>query len=333
MGLFRRKKNKVKEAAKEQASVAAKSTATAADKAKKKKKAPFPPPPAAVSTPVPPPKVVKKLEPPPEIVEVTKKEERTSTADQKTTPVTENKKSAPPQKGKAVKMKPSWLARRQFFTKMADNAFVLIDSDNSGEVDEKELYSGMLLIHLKLGMYAGPAACKPVDHDRVVKVFHTMDVDGSGSLDKDEFREVMMILFSNVLLRVVVQWSMTLIIVPLVAGKILDGIAALWHLGVTSIQNLDERSVIFDAIELFVEDTRDKVYNAMPDAITTGYDKITDLLASVPPTVWETIPLTLLSCILSMLAVPWLIFNIDEFFAKHADKKKDEKEVVDPAEK
>ena len=43
---------------------------------------------------------------------------------------------------------------------MADTAFDLVDADKSGSVDEKELYSGLLLIHLKLGCYAGPAACK-----------------------------------------------------------------------------------------------------------------------------------------------------------------------------
>ena len=43
---------------------------------------------------------------------------------------------------------------------MADWAFDVIDTDQSGFVDEKELYSGLLLIHLKLGSFAGPAACK-----------------------------------------------------------------------------------------------------------------------------------------------------------------------------
>lgn len=58
------------------------------------------------------------------------------------------------------KLKASWLARRKFFVKMADQAFELVDADGSGDVDEKELYSGLLLIHLKLGCYAGPAACR-----------------------------------------------------------------------------------------------------------------------------------------------------------------------------
>jgi hypothetical protein len=53
-----------------------------------------------------------------------------------------------------------WLARTKFFQRMCDWAFTVVDQDGSGNVDEKELYSGLLLIHLKLGSYAGPAACK-----------------------------------------------------------------------------------------------------------------------------------------------------------------------------
>ena len=57
-------------------------------------------------------------------------------------------------------MPKSWLARTSFFKNMVDNAFAAIDADGSGDIDEKELYSGLLLIHLQLGAYAGPAACK-----------------------------------------------------------------------------------------------------------------------------------------------------------------------------
>jgi hypothetical protein len=54
---------------------------------------------------------------------------------------------------------------------MSNAAFAVVDADESGEVDEKELYSGLLLIHLKLGCYAGPAACRPVDRQRLHAVF------------------------------------------------------------------------------------------------------------------------------------------------------------------
>ena len=59
-----------------------------------------------------------------------------------------------------IKIRKSWLCQTTFFKNMSKWAFETVDADGSGEVDEKELYSGLLLIHLKLGSYAGPAACK-----------------------------------------------------------------------------------------------------------------------------------------------------------------------------
>ena len=66
----------------------------------------------------------------------------------------DREESSPPNKKK------SWLSGSKYFQQMSDSAFDAIDADGSGEVDEKELYSGLLLIHLKLGSMAGPAACK-----------------------------------------------------------------------------------------------------------------------------------------------------------------------------
>ena len=54
-------------------------------------------------------------------------------------------------------------------------------------------------------------------------------MDNSGTLDKEEFEQVMMILFGNVLFRIVIQYSLTLIIVPLFAQMILDVLYQLSH--------------------------------------------------------------------------------------------------------
>ena len=108
-------------------------------------------------------------------------------------------------KSTTIKLKTSWLSRTKWFTKMSNAAFAIVDADESGEVDEKELYSGLLLIHLKLGCYAGPAACRPVDRERVHAVFEKMDVDDSKSLNQEEFKQVMMVLCSNIFTRVLVQ--------------------------------------------------------------------------------------------------------------------------------
>jgi hypothetical protein len=64
------------------------------------------------------------------------------------------------QRLESTQLKKPWLCRTKFFKTMIDSSFLLVDQDGSNDVDEKELYSGLLLIHLKLGTYAGPSACK-----------------------------------------------------------------------------------------------------------------------------------------------------------------------------
>lgn len=146
-------------------------------------------------------------------------------------------------------------------------------------------------------------------------------MDDSGSLDRTEFREVMMILFSNVLLRVIAQWSMTLMIVPLIAQYILNLIDFLWNYGLGIIMHLDDHSVIFDAIEIFVEDTRDKIIELTPNIIKSVFGVMAAIIQKVPDSVWNTVPLTLLSCILGCIAVPWMLFKIDDYFQHVAHKK------------
>lgn len=218
----------------------------------------------------------------------------------------------------------SWLSRSKYFQQMSNAAFDMVDADQSGSVDEKELYSGLLLIHLKLGCYAGPAACRPVDRDKVHTVFLKMDVDKSGSLDRKEFQQVMMVLCSNVLTRVMAQYALTLLIVPLLAQKLLDGVYWLIEHFYNIVVNLDEYSPLMDKLEVFIETTRDRLLDATPRVILSAGSTIGGLLEKVPEAVWNTIPLTLLTCILGILVVPYVIFKIDDFFQQMADKKKDE---------
>ena len=105
--------------------------------------------------------------------------------------------------------------RSKNFKKLTDWAFKTIDADGSGQVDKKELYTGLLMIHLKLATYAGPAACRPATREYCEKIFDQMDVDKSGELDREEFTEVMQIVCAQVFTRVTIQWTMTLMIVPM----------------------------------------------------------------------------------------------------------------------
>jgi hypothetical protein len=221
--------------------------------------------------------------------------------------------------------KPSWFCRTAHFRRMCDTAFDIVDANQSGTVDSSELYSGLLLIHLKLGTYAGPAACRPLSRDLCQAVFSKMDLDGSGTLDRTEFRNVMAVLFSNVVLRVLVQWSMTLMIVPWVAQAMLTGILQLVALVVATIETLDEHSDVANSVELTIEDASAWCLAHSPPSLLSVADRVSAILAMVPESVWQAVPLTLLSTILGIVVVPWCIFQVDDFFQRLADRKAKQK--------
>ena len=220
-----------------------------------------------------------------------------------------------------ARKKAAWFCRTAYFTKLCDTAFDVVDADHSGCVDVTELYSGLLLIHLKLGTYAGPAACRPLSRDRCRAIFEKMDADHSGTLDRDEFRSVMMVLFSNVVLRVLVQWSMTLMIVPLVAKMTLDALlrAVMW--GFNFVATLDEDYELADDMEMTMEAAWDKVVRWSPEIVVRHASNAYYYLSMIPPSVWEALPLTILSTILGIVVVPWCIFQVDDFFQTIADRR------------
>ena len=213
-----------------------------------------------------------------------------------------------------------WLFHNARFAKMCDQVFESVDTDESGSIDEKELYAGLLLIHLKLGMYAGPAACRPLQRERCQKVFMEMDTDGSGQLDKQEFRCVMIYLFGNVIIRVLVQWSMTLLIVPLVAQYVLDALYGATEFVYDTITTLDEDYTLANWVELHIEAAARMAWQATPATLQTALTTAEYYIAQVPESVWNSIPLTLLSTILGIAVVPVIIFSIDEFFTKMASR-------------
>ena len=89
-------------------------------------------------------------------------------------------------------------------------AFKEVDQDNSGTISKEELYTGMLLIHLKLATYLGPAATQPMSRNRVNHIFNALDTDHSGSLDVEEFGYVMTILCSQIVSRIFITMVLLL---------------------------------------------------------------------------------------------------------------------------
>lgn len=265
----------------------------------------------------------------------------------RTVSTTTAEKQPPPQQQQPKQQKgnngdsSNFLTRTQMFHDLLDWAFDQVDADGSGEVDEQELYSGLLLIHLKLGQYAGPAACKPISRDQTTILFAKFDVDGNGTLSKDEFDAVMVVLFGNALLRVAFQYGCTIVLVPLLAQQVLSVLLWSGSKVVTTLlvmtTTLDEQTGgnllgvdVEDAWERAWETTKALVLSKTPprfvdSAMSNLYH---NYLCKIPPSVWNSIPLTLLSTILSLMLIPWSLMKIDDFFQSLADRSNKNKKKL-----
>jgi hypothetical protein len=204
-----------------------------------------------------------------------------------------------------VKRGKSLFSRSKRFQKMVDNVFVSIDTDGSGEIDKKELYAGLILIHLRLAAYVGPAACRPATKEYVEEIFDLLDTDGSGQLSREEFGTVMTLLLSQITSRIVLYMIFPLAIIPLFARFIMDGIT--WGMEKWG-QRIHEIGV---PLPLCIQ-----------EATTTVVQKMNDI---VPVDIWEKLPMTLISTMLGMLVLPWAIFQLDAFFNKLAATSKQTK--------
>ena len=53
----------------------------------------------------------------------------------------------------------NWITRSKWFKNLSKWAFSVCDKDKTGHITKAELYTGVILVHLKIAKYAGAAAC------------------------------------------------------------------------------------------------------------------------------------------------------------------------------
>jgi hypothetical protein len=51
------------------------------------------------------------------------------------------------------------LTQSKTFRKLVDWAYGVCDDKKTGHIGQSELYAGLLLVHVKLAKFVGPAAC------------------------------------------------------------------------------------------------------------------------------------------------------------------------------
>ena len=216
------------------------------------------------------------------------------------------------------------LSKTKTFKNIVNYAFETIDSDKSGSIDKTELYAGLILIHLNLAAYVGPAACRPASKEYVNELFDMLDENHNGTLDKEEFLTIMTILCSQITTRVFIQLSMTLMIVPFISQYLVDSIKDIYWVVRVILVEIDDAEVVSEFIFGVVSHCWDVILLLTPPIIQGCLRSIYESLSE---SFVSTMPLTIMSCLLGCMIVPWLLFRCDEFYNSVASRRSDVKKV------
>mmetsp|Transcript_39190 Transcript_39190/g.71784 ORF Transcript_39190/g.71784 Transcript_39190/m.71784 type:complete len:475 (-) Transcript_39190:117-1541(-) len=224
---------------------------------------------------------------------------------------------------KLLKSKKSWLTQTEYFQKAIDSSFDMIDVDKSGDVSLEELYAGLLLIHLKLAVYAGAPACRPASKEYVTEIFHLLDTDDSGTLGKEEFAEVIKILYSQVFTRIVIHWCLTLMIVPVISQYIIKFTILLYWIAHEFWKDIDDD---LDPIQRLLWKIWAKFLYMTPAWIDRIGALVWMAFCKVPKGVWKSMPFTFLTVAQTSVALPYALNRVEDFFRRvaHSDVGKHE---------
>lgn len=189
----------------------------------------------------------------------------------------------------------SFWTRTKAFRKLTKWAFGVCDRNQSGEINKTELYAGLVLVHLNLAKYVGPAACFPPSRDTVDKLFDASDDDNSGGIDENEFTQIMIVLCSEITGRIITYYTILILAVPYLVTAIIHFL---------DIIGVDETARALDK----------NVWEAYAPRIL---QKSMDM---IPTSTWESLPQTLTSTALFYLVIPMTWDFIDTKLRRYAER-------------
>uniref|UniRef100_A0A7S3L406 EF-hand domain-containing protein n=1 Tax=Amphora coffeiformis TaxID=265554 RepID=A0A7S3L406_9STRA len=140
----------------------------------------------------------------------------------------------------------SILTNSAAFARLSRWAFNVCDADETGQINQAELYAGILLVHVNLAKYAGAAACYPPTRAVVDDLFAAADADNSGSIEEAEFLEIVQICSMDIASRIVVYYSILILLVPYLADVIVHVLWQFddWMLGGENSKVLQENAAV-----------------------------------------------------------------------------------------
>ena len=101
---------------------------------------------------------------------------------------------------------------------LCDRVFTYVDVDCSGTIDHTEMNMAVILLFGEINKYV---RVERPSRDDVKRYFDETDIDGNGELDRQEFKQMMMLIGANTIQRVVTVIAITLLS-PVIAHKAVD---------------------------------------------------------------------------------------------------------------
>ena len=113
---------------------------------------------------------------------------------------------------------------RSWSTQALDSAFKKTDLDNSGKISREELYIAVLEMYLMLNQFG--AKVRAPKRNTLIAIVKELDGDGSGEIDRKEFRYVVERLLAQQSTRIATNIGLT-VLCPLTASFVSAGLRAL----------------------------------------------------------------------------------------------------------
>jgi hypothetical protein len=116
------------------------------------------------------------------------------------------------------------------------------------------------------------------------------------------------------------------------AQQVLNGIVYAIRQLYLFVSTLDEHSQFADTVEVSLETVWEELMDflhshiTVPGVVSNVTSTLKGYVQAVPSTVWNSVPLTIVSTILSLMIIPWSLMKIDDFFQSLAERNKKELE-------
>ena len=143
-------------------------------------------------------------------------------------------------------------------------------------------------------------------------MFQKFDSTGAGGLDRSEFRRVIMVLFGNIFARVFVQYTLTIMVVPLVAKSVLEFLT--WDSQRFWDYWTKPKALRLMGEELTLEYFVDWNVTSLPSARRTFFSKLYRFFRVGSDEFWNTFPLTFMTILLGLVIAPFVLYYFDDLF-------------------